>query len=105
MTNFRSIPNDYGIRNAILHTQPLDESIILLAYKKGWMNDWVVESPGHNQNWSVVSSHQKLSEDFMERFADKLDWFFISIKQKLSESFIEKHKDKLDMELIEKYQK
>lgn len=103
--NFNNLPNDYGVRNAILHTQPLSEDFIVLAFKQGWMEDWVKESPGHNQNWSVVSSHQILSEDFMEAFEDKLDWFFISIHQKLSKSFIEKHKDKLDNELVERWQK
>jgi len=40
--------------------------------------------------------HQELSEEFIEKFKDKVNWSAISIYQKLSEEFIERHADKVD---------
>jgi hypothetical protein len=39
--------------------------------------------------WGFVSSHQDLSEEFIDKYADKVKWKKISVNQKLSESFIE----------------
>ena len=55
-------------------------------------------------DWAYISKYQKLSEEFIEKYIDKVDWFYISIFQKLSESFIEKHIDKADWYYISKYQ-
>ena len=55
--------------------------------------------------WSYISENQKLSEEFIERFKDKLDWRYISIYQKLSEAFIEKYKDNVNWHYISIYQK
>lgn len=46
--------------------------------------------------WCEISSYQKLSEDFIEKYKDKVDWCHISYRQKLSENFIAKYKDKVD---------
>lgn len=51
-----------------------------------------ISSPG----WVEMSSHQTLSEEFMDEFKNRLDWRKISRFQELSEDFIEKHKDHLD---------
>ena len=51
-----------------------------------------------------ISQYQKLSEDFIEKFQDKIDFDYISISQKLSEDFIEKFQDKVDWEHISIYQ-
>ena len=29
-------------------------------------------------NWNSISSHQKLSEAFIEKYQDKVNWIFIS---------------------------
>ena len=50
----------------------------------------------HNINWKSISYDYHLSEEFIEKFQDKLDWFYISVYQKLSEPFIEKYHDKVD---------
>lgn len=42
------------------------------------------------KDWVDLSQYQKLSENFIEKFKDKVDWFLISIYQKLSEDFIER---------------
>ncbi len=46
-------------------------------------------------DWKNVSYEQKLSEDFIREFQDKVYWWNISEKQKLSESFIIEFQDKL----------
>lgn len=48
-------------------------------------------------DWHVVSFYQVLSEDFIDRNSDKVDWKNISNGQKLSEEFIEKYIDKVSM--------
>lgn len=80
------------------------------------------------EQWEDISKHQKLSEDFIREFQDKVDWWYISSHenlseificefqnkmnwctisacQKLSESFIREFQDKVDWEWISKYQK
>ena len=55
-------------------------------------------------NWVYISKYQKLSEEFIEKYNDKVDWSRISSNQKLSEEFIEKYYDKVDWWNISKYQ-
>ena len=47
-------------------------------------------------NWGYVSIYQKLSENFIREFQDKIDWNYISEHQKLSEKFIREFKNKED---------
>lgn len=47
-------------------------------------------------NWQDVCLHQKLSEDFIREFKDKVDWNVISFYQKMSNKFILEFKDYLD---------
>jgi len=54
--------------------------------------------------WYLISSCQKLSEDFIREFQDKVDWETISFRQELSEEFILEFKDKLDLQLVKDYQ-
>ena len=44
-------------------------------------------------DWSLLSMHQTLTEDFIREFKDKVDWDVICTSQKLSESFIREFKD------------
>ena len=41
--------------------------------------------------WNCISQYQKLSEKFIDKFQEKVYWYYISEYQKLSEKFIEKH--------------
>ena len=43
----------------------------------------------------IISARQKLSEGFIREFADKVDWIHISVFQKLSEEFIREFSDKV----------
>ena len=56
-------------------------------------------------NWDYISEYQKLSEELINKYGDKLNWGYISINQKLSESFIDKYNNKVDWYLISKFQK
>ena len=55
-------------------------------------------------NWKEISKFQKLSEDFISEFQDRVDWWDISKYQKLSEDFIRNNKDKVSWVKIKKYQ-
>ena len=59
----------------------------------------------HNNNWIDISIKEKLSEDFIRTFHNKVHWEFISIYQKLSEDFIREFRHKLNLDNIIKNQK
>lgn len=56
------------------------------------------------RDWSIISEHKKLTEDFIEKFADMVDWTRISEHQILSESFIERFADRVNWREISFYQ-
>ena len=58
-------------------------------------------------NWNDIEFYQdnKLSDDFIREFQDKVDWNFISKYQKLSENFIREFQDKVDWYYIAMNQK
>lgn len=47
-------------------------------------------------NWIDISEFQKLSEDFIREFQNKISWYDISYFQKMSEDFIREFQDKVD---------
>ncbi len=55
--------------------------------------------------WKVVLRYQELSEEFIEKFQNKVNWYWISIYQKLTEKFIEKFQDKINWKFISRHQK
>lgn len=56
-------------------------------------------------SWWRISYKEKLSEEFIREFQDKVFWIHISIYQKLSEAFIKEFAHKVDWEMIMKHQK
>ena len=48
-------------------------------------------------NWCIISYNQSLSEDFIREFKDEVNWDEISIHQKLSDEFVEEFKEKLNL--------
>jgi len=56
-------------------------------------------------DWVLISSYQRLSENFIREFQDKVYWPSISNKQKLSESFIREFQDKVYWPYISHKQK
>jgi hypothetical protein len=57
-----------------------------------------------NVNWLSLSMHPSLSEEFMEKYQDKLHWQEISTCQVLSDSFIERHAKKVIWQMIFRHQ-
>ena len=51
-------------------------------------------------NWWLISEYQKLSEDFIREFKDNVSWVDISIAQVLSEDFIREFKDRVNWRYI-----
>jgi len=41
--------------------------------------------------WEVLSKYQRLSEDFIHDYADKVDWGFVEKYQTVSQSFLTRH--------------
>ena len=56
-------------------------------------------------SWYRITRCQKLSEDFIREFSDRVDWNYISTCQKLSENFIREFKHKVNWPDISIYQK
>src|SRR5574344_1881028 len=56
-------------------------------------------------NWVCISIYQKLSEDFIREFQDKVYWNWISQSQKLSENFIREFQNEVYWFNISIYQK
>ncbi len=54
-----------------------------------------MEELKHTDFQDISWGKYDLSEQFMDKFADKLDWFGICVLENLSEKFIESHKDKI----------
>ena len=52
------------------------------------------------QRWKALSMHNGLTEDFIRKFADKVNWECVSQYQHLSEDFIREFKDWLIVNLI-----
>ena len=56
-------------------------------------------------NWTKISKHKKLSENFIREFENKVIWSNISTYQNLSENFIREFKDKINWRKISRCQK
>ena len=83
--------------NAILGTDSQNWTDV--SCHKGLTEDFIREF-ADEVNWCSISHYQHLSEDFIREFKDKVYWFSISEQQHLSENFIREFKDWLDWEWI-----
>ena len=64
----------------------------LYAYKYQQLPDDLLESTGYElTKWNIIVKFQKLSEEFIEKHAKKLNWNLVWRYQKYSEKFILKH--------------
>jgi hypothetical protein len=48
--------------------------------------------------WNIICTNQKLSEEFMEKYEDKIDWHCISLFQELSWEFIKKYSKNINLD-------
>ena len=74
------------------------------SYKKP-ISEEFIERHADRVDWEYISQYQKLSEEFIERNADRVAWYYISQYQKLSEEFIERNSDRVSLPWINYYQK
>ena len=63
-----------------------------------------IEKYADKVDWIAICAYQKLSEGFIEKYAGEVDWHYVSIYQKLSENFIRKYKNKLNLRVIARHQ-
>ena len=88
----------------IMNQFPLDLQLIILEYAINFNQsetfliiNILKKFPQLKENkyidWFWISEYQKLSEDFIREFKDKVNWYWISEKQKLSEDFIREFKE------------
>jgi hypothetical protein len=48
-------------------------------------------------HWELISMNQIISEDFIEKYHDRVIWRYISWQQELSENFILRNLEKIDL--------
>ena len=86
---------------------PVDKELseMLKKYKGENTDKSLNDYPFRDINWNHISFDQKLSENFMREYQDKIEWENISYTQILSESFIIEFQDKVDWYCISKGQK
>ena len=60
------------------------------------MNYNLFEKAEEINKWRTISCTEKLSEDFIREFQNKVIWMFISLGQELSENFIKEFENKID---------
>ena len=53
--------------------------------------------------WGAISEHQVLSEEFIEKYQDRVNWNRISYYQKLSNEFVDKFHYRLDFNVFGNY--
>jgi len=72
-------------------------------YKKTIPIDMLANYKDH-LDWDYIQTYGLVTEDIIEKYADKMNWSIISMK-KCSTNFLEKHIDKIDFDIIAIYQK
>ncbi len=77
----------------------VEEIMRSMHEKRGTKAYSFVEEFIENISWSYVffCNKNKLSEDFIREFKDKIDWSLIGYSQDLSEDFIYDFKDRLHL--------
>ena len=61
-----------------------------INYARVILSEEFIEKFQDKVNWILISDYQVLSEEFIEKFQDRVNWENISTYQTLSEEFIEK---------------
>lgn len=100
LNNIINFTDLYGKKNSFYY---------LVAYQKHSMEFLeelmiIAQFNSMHDIWRSVSYRQKLSDDFIRKFADKLCWAHLCHKQKLSESIMIDYDKYLNYSLISRYQ-
>jgi hypothetical protein len=77
----------------------------IINYLKNLVGDSENIIEKYNGDWENISSHQYLSESFMEKYKDKIIWDVAIKYQNFSPGFIEKHVEQFDINKLIMYQK
>ena len=87
--------------------QELEEKINLFNQHAWWciylyqnLSEEFIEKYSDKVYWSLICKYQNLSEKFIEKYQDKVYWPYISNFQKLSEKFIKKHINQIDISCL-----
>ena len=73
-------------------------------YKKNKLSEEFIREFKDKVDWWCISRYQELSEDFIREFKNRVIWKMISKYQTLSEEFIREFKNSVDWEMISYYQ-
>lgn len=68
------------------------------------LDDIVSNNDLNSAEWYVISQNQKLTEDFIDKYNDRVNWVCISCFQNLSEEFIEKYRSVVSWNYISNHQ-
>jgi phosphoribosylanthranilate isomerase len=68
------------------------------------LSEEFIDKFSNKVRWDYISKHQTLSEAFIEKYHNKVNWTWISGYQKLSEAFIDKYHNKVNWYWISRYQ-
>lgn len=78
---------------------PMETYIRVLEYNEDFLHKFA-----DKVDWSYISRNKTLSEILICKFADKVDWSSVSRNKTLSQNVIRKHPNKVDCSAISKYQ-
>ena len=59
----------------------------------------------NDNEWYKISYFEYLTEEFIEKYQNKVKWYSISYCQKLSGEFINKYKEKINFDFLSKQNK
>lgn len=67
------------------------KSLTLNKYSIEGLEAYISVNKLTDEDWTLVSIYQELTEEFIDKYSNKFNWESIIIHQKLSYSFMEKH--------------
>ena len=83
----------------------MDNDFVLNKYSIEELEDIISNNELTNEDWVCISSYQKLTEAFIEKYADRVYWNAISEYQYLTEYLIEKYSDRVNWNHIIRHMK
>lgn len=98
------IPSDDTFWMTVVQTVSLSEDFIEEYEHNFYLSDLIINQILSEEflrkrpsvDWTLVSRHQKLSENFIREYASYLDWYWLSWGQELPERLIEEYEDLVD---------
>lgn len=110
---YRKEKNYFQMRKILIHyLDKLSSEVISSLSNRMWefisyynkLSEDFIRKYSDKVSWDIISWYQILSEDFIREFKDKVSWDFISYKQVLSEDFMREFANKLHWDCITRAQ-